>query len=59
MTQALSKVIPGMTPDKALKIATNIHNSGQAIVWSGHLEIAEHYHEQLQAYGLTMAPLEK
>ena len=36
-----------------------IHNSGQAIVWSGPREPAEHYWEQLEAAGLTMAPLER
>jgi hypothetical protein len=28
-------------------------------VWSGHRELAELYHSQLVAYGLTMAPLER
>ena len=36
-----------------------IHSSGQAIVYSGHQEAAEHYWEQLKGAGLTMAPLEQ
>jgi ATP-dependent Clp protease adaptor protein ClpS len=39
-------------------MADLIHNTGQAIVWSGHQEPAEHYWEMLQGEGLTMAPLE-
>ena len=41
-----------------MQLATTIHNKGQAIVWSGHRELAELYHSQLEASGLTMAPLE-
>ena len=41
------------------QIADKIHNSGQAIVWSGTKELAEHYWEQLNDAGLTMAPLEQ
>ena len=41
-----------------LRIADAIHNSGRAIVWSGHREAAELYWEQLRGHGLTMAPLE-
>ena len=40
-------------------IADAIHNSGQAIVWSGQQEPAELYWEQLNDAGLTMAPLEQ
>ena len=40
-------------------IADRIHNTGLAIVWSGHRELAEHYWEQLRDHGLTMAPLEQ
>ncbi len=42
-----------------MRLANKIHNSGQAMVWSGHREAAELYHGQLQGYGLTMAPLEQ
>ena len=36
-----------------------IHNTGRAIVYSGHQELAEHYWEQLKGAGLTLAPLEQ
>lgn len=55
---ALSTVIPGIDYGKGMALANRIHDTGQAIVWSGHREQAELYWEQLQAYGLTMAPLE-
>jgi ATP-dependent Clp protease adaptor protein ClpS len=48
-----------VTLDQGYAIADTIHNSGQAIVWSGQLETAEHYWEQLREAGLTMAPLEQ
>jgi ATP-dependent Clp protease adaptor protein ClpS len=56
---ALSRIIPGVNYDQGLAIADRIHNSGQAIVWSGQKEPAEHYWEQLKEAGLTMAPLEQ
>jgi ATP-dependent Clp protease adaptor protein ClpS len=56
---ALSSVIPGVDYDKGMKLATRIDSTGRAVVWSGHQEPAEHYWEQLRAYGLTMAPLEQ
>jgi ATP-dependent Clp protease adaptor protein ClpS len=56
---SLAKVIPGITIEQGYKIADQIHNSGQAIVWTGPKEPAEHYHEQLRSAGLTMAPLEQ
>ncbi|MBA2506481.1 MAG: ATP-dependent Clp protease adaptor ClpS [Thermoleophilaceae bacterium] len=56
---ALARVIPGMTYEGGLGMADKIHNSGQAIVWSGPLEQAELYWEQLSDAGLTMAPLEQ
>lgn len=59
VAQALARVIPGMTIDKGYAIADMIHNSGQALVWSGPKEPAEFYHEQLAGFGLTMAPLER
>ena len=40
-----------------MALATAIHNSGRARVWSGSCEQAELYWEQLKAAGLTMAPL--
>jgi ATP-dependent Clp protease adaptor protein ClpS len=56
---ALSRVIPGVTLEQGYAIADTIHNSGQAIVWSGPKEPAEHYWEMLNDAGLTMAPLEQ
>jgi ATP-dependent Clp protease adaptor protein ClpS len=56
---ALSDVLPGVTYDKGLRIADQIHNTGLAIVWSGEQEQAELYWEQLRGHGLTMAPLEQ
>ena len=54
----LSRVLPGMSYEKGMRLADSIHKQGQAIVWSGHREIAELYWEQLTDAGLTMAPLE-
>jgi ATP-dependent Clp protease adaptor protein ClpS len=56
---ALSRVVPGVDYDGGLRLADRIHNQGQAVVWSGHRERAEHYWQQLKDYGLTMAPLER
>ena len=59
VAQTLARVIPGVSLEKGHQIAEAIHSSGQAIVWSGPREPAEHYWEQLSAAGLTMAPLER
>jgi ATP-dependent Clp protease adaptor protein ClpS len=56
---ALATVLPGVSYDQGMAMANKIHNSGQAIVWSGQRELAEHYWEQLEGRGLTMAPLEQ
>jgi ATP-dependent Clp protease adaptor protein ClpS len=56
---ALSAVVPGVTYDQGMNLANRIHNTGQAIVWSGLLEPAELYWEGLAERGLTMAPLEQ
>ena len=56
---ALSSVLPGINYDKGMALANRIHNSGQAMVWSGHKEPAELYWSQLRGFGLTMAPLEQ
>src|SRR3954454_18101267 len=55
----LARVLPGVNLDRGHQLANQIHHSGQAIVWRGHREPAEHYWEQLGAAGLTMAPLER
>ena len=56
---ALSTVLPGVSYDHGMAMANRIHNTGQAIVWSGPKEPAEHYWELLNEAGLTMAPLEQ
>ena len=56
---ALAAIVPGISLDQGKAIADKIHNTGQAIVWTGAKEPAEHYWEQLKAAGLTMAPLER
>lgn len=56
---ALARTIPGVSLDEGYAMADRIHNSGQAIVWSGEKEPAELYWEQLSSAGLTMAPLEQ
>jgi ATP-dependent Clp protease adaptor protein ClpS len=56
---ALSGVIPGVSFDRGMELARQVHNTGQAVVWSGLREQAELYWEQLEARGLTMAPLDR
>jgi ATP-dependent Clp protease adaptor protein ClpS len=56
---ALAQTIPGVDYAKGMALANRIHTTGRAIVWSGHRELAELYHSQLEGYGLTMAPLER
>ena len=46
-----------MSVDQGYATADQIHQRGQAIVWSGPKEQAELYWQQLEARGLTMAPL--
>ena len=56
---ALAQTIPGVDYNRGMALANRIHTTGQAVVWSGHRELAELYHTQLEGYGLTMAPLER
>ena len=56
---ALAQTLPGVDYDRGMTLANKIHNTGRAIVWSGHREQAELYHSQLEEHGLTMAPLER
>jgi ATP-dependent Clp protease adaptor protein ClpS len=58
VAEALAAVIPGIGYAEGLTFADKIHNTGQAIVWSGHRELAELYWGELDARGLTLAPLE-
>jgi ATP-dependent Clp protease adaptor protein ClpS len=59
VARTLAGVIPGMNLEQGFALANQIHNSGQALVWTGAKEPAEHYWEQLSDAGLTMAPLEQ
>ena len=59
VVECLCKVLPKMTQDTALGLTMRIHREGSGIVWSGPLEMAELYHEQLTSLGMVMAPLEK
>jgi ATP-dependent Clp protease adaptor protein ClpS len=56
---ALAQVLPGVGFDQGMTLANRIHNTGQAVVWSGHRELAELYWQSLKELGLTMAPLER
>ena len=59
VASTLARTIPGMSLDNGYAMANRIHSSGQAMVWSGHQELAELYWELLRDAGLTMAPLEQ
>jgi ATP-dependent Clp protease adaptor protein ClpS len=59
VASALSRVLPGVSFEQGMALANKIHNSGQAIVWTGPREPAELYWEELSGAGLTMAPLEQ
>jgi ATP-dependent Clp protease adaptor protein ClpS len=59
VVDCLWRIIPGMGSDRAWTLAHRIDSSGSAEVWSGPLEQAELYHQQLTAEGLTMAPIER
>jgi ATP-dependent Clp protease adaptor protein ClpS len=55
---AFASVLPDTSYEKGFELASQVHYRGLAVVWSGHKERAELYHEQLVSYGLTLAPLE-
>ncbi len=59
VAHTLARHIPGVSVDKGYAMADLIHRQGQAMVWSGQKEPAEHYWEILSDAGLTMAPLEQ
>ena len=59
VVNCLRKIIPRMTQEKAWNLTRKVDKEGSAVVWSGPLEQAELYHQQLVAEGLTMAPLER
>ena len=53
VVKALKRHIPGMSEDKAQKLAVKAHNEGSAVVWRGPKEVAEMYYELLKSEGLT------
>lgn len=57
VAMALSRTLPGVSLGRGFEFADEIHNAGQSTVWSGQLEPAELYWEQLADFGLTLAPL--
>ncbi len=59
VAMALSRHLPGITLEAGYEFATAVHSSGSATVWTGQFEPAEHYWDQLNRAGLTMAPLER
>lgn len=59
VAHTLARWIPGISVKRGYSIADTIHNTGQAIVWTGLKETAELYWELLRDSGLTMAPLEQ
>ena len=59
VANSLFAIIPGMSEKRAWDLTTKVDNSGSAEVWTGNLEEAELYHEQLLTKGLTMAPIMK
>ncbi len=58
VAETLARVVPGVTLAEGYRFADRIHHTGAAIVWSGEREDAENLWQQLDAAGLTMAPLE-
>ena len=55
----LVAIIPGMSKKRSWELAVEVDREGSVEVWSGLLEQAELYHQQLVRKGLTMAPIEK
>jgi ATP-dependent Clp protease adaptor protein ClpS len=58
VAETLAAVIPGIALADGYRLADRIHNTGQAIVWTGGREDAQGYWDRLDKAGLTMAPLE-
>lgn len=55
---ALVKSVPSLSPQEAVQIMLEAHNSGRAAVVTCPLELAELYRDRLQSFGLT-ATIEK
>ncbi|MDJ0728120.1 MAG: ATP-dependent Clp protease adaptor ClpS [Prochloraceae cyanobacterium] len=50
----LMKYVPKMNGDRAWQLTMQVHNQGQAIVWSGPEHLAQLYHAQLSQAGLSL-----
>ena len=59
VVSCLTRIIPGMSEERAWELANLVDSEGAAEVWRGPLEQAELYHHQLLSEGLTMAPIER
>lgn len=59
VARTLARVVPGVGLEQGHRLADRIHESGQAIVWTGPREPAELYWQQLADARLTVAPLEQ
>ncbi len=53
VVEVLRKVIPRMSPARAVSIMLEAHTKGKAVVTKCHKELAELYREGLKAEGLT------
>ena len=58
VANCLLTIIPIMSEKRAWDLTIKVDKTGSAEVWTGNLEQAELYHEQLFSKGLTMAPIE-
>ncbi len=59
VAQTLAGVLPGVSLDQGHRIADRSTTAARRSSGRGPREPAEHYWEQLDAAGLTMAPLER
>jgi len=59
VASALATTLPDVGYEQGLRYADWIHRRGRAVVWSGHRERAEMYHQRLVGLGLTMAPIQQ
>jgi ATP-dependent Clp protease adaptor protein ClpS len=58
VVRSIMQCVPGISPQRAVKIMLEAHNNGQAVVTVCPLELAELYRDRLQSKGLT-ATIEK
>ena len=57
VARTLARYVPAVTLERGHELAHAIHDSGQAVVFSGDQEVAERYWDQLEGAGLVVAPL--